>query len=404
MPDDALSIALYLNSYLPDVGGREMVVHHLAKAMQSSGHSVHVIGPAGVRSYAHLDFGYPIDRWPDPRRLPQTPVQMALLTKNVLKRRFDVINAHNTWPTGYTVARCPWLRRIPFIITPHGGDIHKVEEVGHGLRLDPDLDAKIRYAVAKCDRLTAISDSVQTSIVDAGADIDKIVKIPNGTDIGRFEKATPGEGKARFGLPDDAKIFLTVGNYGPYRGHENMIQAFAPIAANHPEARLVIVGRKTDVLMPLIASLGLEGQVVLTGAVAPTIYADDTDDSLASLYSDATCYVSAGVADGAEGLSLALLDAMAARLPVVATDISGNRDMITDGHQGCLVTPGQVDALEVGMKQILADPTRAKAWGESAFQRVQPYAWQAIADRYVALYREVLAEKKQFSHRRVESA
>jgi teichuronic acid biosynthesis glycosyltransferase TuaC len=394
-----VNIVLYISSFLPEIGGREFVVHYLAEAFQSLGHQVRVLGPAGWWRDRKFRFSYPVHRWPTLRGLsPEASASTQLLLDTALWGA-DVIHAHNTYPTGYNAARFKRIHNIPLVITPHGEDIHVVPELKRGLRLDPEIAPKIGYAVQHADLVTAISASVESSLRDAGAPSEKIRLIPNGVDIARFEKDTDVNVYEWLNLPRHAKIILTVGGYGPNRGHEVLVRALAQIIKEEPAARLVIVGRDTGVLHNLIRQAGVEGKVVLPGLVQSPISAGtgnaawlgaDRKDRLAALFRSSAVYVSAGIADGAEGMSLALLEGMAAGLPIVATRISGNRDVVLDQDNGFLIKPADDQELAGKVLQLLKNDELRMQMGARSKLLVQPYQWHEIAKQYLKVYQEAI--------------
>jgi glycosyltransferase involved in cell wall biosynthesis len=167
------------------------------------------------------------------------------------------------------------------------------------------------------------------------------------------------------------------------------------IVDKHIDAHLVIVGRGTEVLQPMIKELGLEQSITLTGAVAPIELNPNTKDVVGALYRESELYIAPGMSEGSEGLSLALLDAMAAGSSIVATDISGNRDLIRDRKNGLLVAPGEPQAISAGAIHLLADKELQKACKAQALQDVQPYSWVSIAEQYVETYRAAIVMSRQ---------
>jgi glycosyltransferase involved in cell wall biosynthesis len=94
-----------------------------------------------------------------------------------------------------------------------------------------------------------------------------------------------------------------------------------------------------------------------------------------------------------EGLSMALLEAMASGLPIVASEVSGTVQVVIPNETGLLVPPGDVQKLTEAIKQLLSDPTRAQAMGAAAKQRVEAeFSAQKQADEHLTLYRRLLAQ------------
>ena len=164
-----MNIVLYVPSYLPSIGGRELVVHYLATSLLSLGHRVRVVGPAGWWSHRKIRFDYPLHRWPTLRGFFRDKVAFTQLLLDTTIWGCDVIHAHSTYPSGYSAARLKTIKNFPLVITPHGEDIHTIPEIGFGQRLDPIQRPKIARSLQSAELLTAISDSIKASLLDAGA-------------------------------------------------------------------------------------------------------------------------------------------------------------------------------------------------------------------------------------------
>jgi glycosyltransferase involved in cell wall biosynthesis len=413
-----VKIALYVCSFLPQVGGRELVVFHLAKAMQSLGHEVRVVGPAGWRAQRHFSCGVPVHRQPatvgfevweryarnerkhvGPRGLIEEKAKQLQLLWNLKRWGCDVVHAHSTYPNGYNAARLGRLLNSPLVITPHGEDINTVPAIGFGLRLNPLLEPRIRYALATADAATAISSSIEAALVNAGAPAERVHRIPNGVDLARFERE-PRSDISRLLGSKAGRLITSIGNYHPRKGHEVAIDAMPSILVHHPDVRLVIVGRDTETLRPLVDKLGLHDNVILAGLLnMPHGTEADGADVLANLLRRSSLYLSTGIEEGAEGLSLAVLEATAAGLPVVATRISGNRDIVSDGSNGILVEPGNPRDLAQAVVALLDDESRRAALARGARATAKRFDWIEIAGQYLSLYGELAARRKALRHK-----
>jgi len=390
-----MNIVLYVPSYLPGIGGRELVVHHLATSILSLGHRVRVVGPTGWWSHRKIRFDYPLHRWPTLRGIFSDKVAFTQLLLDTTIWGCDVIHAHSTYPSGYSAARLKTIKNFPLVITPHGEDIHIIPEIGFGQRLDPIQRPKIARSLQAAELLTAISSSIKASLLDAGAPEDKIRKIPNGVDVERFQRPVSADVRKRLQLPEKSQLIVTVGNYHPRKGHEVLIRAMPYILESKPLAHLIIIGRNTNELRPLLRELSLEGNVKLTGTIDfPLITSNNNSqdcekpDWLAAIYRSSELYVSAGLEEGAEGLSLALLEAMSAGLPVVATDISGNRDIVKDDENGLLIPPADHTQLSEAVLRLLTKKESSSRMGTKARETANQYQWLKIARQYLEVYAE----------------
>lgn len=387
-----MRILLLSNSHLPRIGGKEIVVHELAVAYRELGHEVAVAGPGGWWTYRNFQPGYPIYRWPNaPGPAAQLAAQ-AMLRITLARFPCDVIHAHTTHPSGYLALKSGAGRRVPVVITPHGADIHKAPEINFGKRLDPALDQDIRWAVSNAACTTAISQAVRTSLLDAGAPPERLVYIPNGVDLRRFRTEQEFDVLGHYGMPRDARLIVSIGNYHPRKGHEVLIDAVSKLVRDDPRVRLLIVGRKSEELEHAVQQRGLSRIVAFTGMIRYPMPGNSGPDVLSAILQSATAYVSSSVSQGTEGLSLALLEAMAASSCVVATRVSGNEDLIAHRENGLLVEPGSSESLAEGLGTILGSDELRCRLIRAASRTVKDYSWPAVAERYIEVFERAIAE------------
>ncbi|MEO6666924.1 MAG: glycosyltransferase, partial [Nitrospiria bacterium] len=185
------------------------------------------------------------------------------------------------------------------------------------------------------------------------------------------------------GLPQDAYVFGSVGRLEPPKGHVYLIRAFARVIKMNARARLVLVG-DGSLAKPLqeeAAHLGLVERVVFTGSRRDVPYLLRAMDLFVfpSLW---------------EGQGLALVEAMASGLPVVASRVGGVSEVVSDGCTGQLVPPGSPEALAEAMLAVMASPARARAMGAAGRARSETVFGAAhMIKRLEELYIEVATQK-----------
>jgi glycosyltransferase involved in cell wall biosynthesis len=238
------------------------------------------------------------------------------------------------------------------------------------------------FAYAAADATVAVSENLVDFLERAeGLPRHKTVVIRNGIDAAVLERVpTREEARRRFGLPEDAVVLGTVGRLAAQKGQIDLIAALPAIAARHPEARLLIAGEGPErrALEDRIRRLGLETRAALLGHVeeVPVFLRALDVFVLPSLW---------------EGLPLALLEAMAMGLPVVASRAVGITEAIDHDACGLLVAPRDSTALAQAVVTLLDDPGRGARLGEAARRRVlERHTLEAVAARMDALYRRVL--------------
>lgn len=236
------------------------------------------------------------------------------------------------------------------------------------LRRKPLGGARLRRIIRDVEAFAVISSEIDAELEALGVPADRRVRVPNGVDVRRFHPAGAWPGP----------VAVYVGRLVPEKRVDLLVRAFAAVAADVPGARLLIAGEGPAA--PELRRLAVDvSGVELLGPV--------TD--VAGLLRVASVFV---LPSDTEGLSNALLEAMASGLAVVATRVGGTPDVVTDGVEGLLVPPGDVGALSRALCRLLGDGTSARRMGAAARDRVAAtLSLEVTADRLAALYRRLAA-------------
>jgi glycosyltransferase involved in cell wall biosynthesis len=180
-----------------------------------------------------------------------------------------------------------------------------------------------------------------------------------------------------------AQTIVTVGNIRRVKGHDVFVRAAAIVAREFPSARFVVGGEVLDPayyeeLQALVRELQLGDRFTFAGGIS----------DLRAFLRDADLFV---LPSRSEGFSNAIVEAMAAALPVVATDVGGNAEAVLDGVTGRIVPPEDSEALAAAMRAMLADAEKAKAMGQAGRQRVaERFTTEAMMRQLTAAYQSVL--------------
>jgi glycosyltransferase involved in cell wall biosynthesis len=219
-----------------------------------------------------------------------------------------------------------------------------------GLKVIPRRDLKRRLIFGLADRVLVNAPEIRDALVTTGwIPARRVVVVINGLDLARHRprwEAEPAESgrrlRARFDIPADAPLLVNIGNLTPQKDQANLLRAAARLRETHPQVRLLILGEgslRPD-LEQQVARSGLGGTVLLPGFLAdvrPALAAAD----LFLLSSDN------------EGMARVLIEAAAAGLPVVTTDVSGARACVEDGVTGAVVPPRDDVALAAAAAGLL---------------------------------------------------
>lgn len=202
--------------------------------------------------------------------------------------------------------------------------------------------------------------------------------VPNGVDVRMFSGAAPAEG-----LPE-GRLILWVNRLDPQKGFADMLRAFEIVAAHVDDARLIVAGDGRDRVALRSLPEGVRAKIMPLGTVA--------HDALPGFHAAADVFVSPAV--GQESFGIVLVEAMAAGVPVVATDIEGYREVVRDGVDGLLVPPRDAQALSVAIRLVLADHELAAALSAAGRARAEAFSWETVLPRLEAVYEGAAAGRR----------
>jgi glycosyltransferase involved in cell wall biosynthesis len=231
----------------------------------------------------------------------------------------------------------------------------------------------------KADAAIAISHALRDEMQAHG--FERIVQIPNGVDTDRLTPVEPNRRAAlreQFAFPPDAWVLLYAGRLSVEKGPDVVLDAWA--IAPPQQGLLVFAGEG-----PLVAML--EAQAERLG-VADSVRLLGHVPQIGELMGAADAFV---LPSRTEGMSNALLEAMAYGLPVISTRVSGSEDVISDGVSGLLVDPEDRPALGAAIRRLAADPGSARSMaGEGRRRAEETLSLRAVAERYQELYQDIL--------------
>jgi glycosyltransferase involved in cell wall biosynthesis len=228
----------------------------------------------------------------------------------------------------------------------------------------------------------AISDDVETAILaNIGQVQDKITIINNGVDVQYYQRLVEKSCiRRQLGFAENVRLMVMVGTFKQQKGHYYLIEAAPPVIAQFPDLRIILVGdgELKETLQKQVNAAGLEEHIHFLGnrKDVPDLLSASDYFVLPSLW---------------EGLPMALLEAMASGLPIIATAVSGSKQVMVDGETGLLVSPGDTQGLADAMIELLSVPDRARNMGVAAEQRVSTlFGAKKQAQEHIALYEREL--------------
>ncbi len=267
----------------------------------------------------------------------------------------------------------------------------------HGRDVDEARQMKKRRALLR-NLMYPLADTVATVSEELGDWLaahvrvrrEKLVCVPNGVRLDLFENAPCREDALRaFNLPAHATVIGSVGRHDPAKDYGGLLRAFAQLCGDHSDAHLLLVGAgaEHESLLAQAAQLGVSDRTHFAG------WSDDLPLAFAAI----DVFVLPSVT---EGMSNALLEAMAAGLPCIGTAVGGNGEVIEHGETGFLVEPRDPGALAESIAPLIADAGLRARLGAAGRRRVEShFTLPRMIARYEELYLSLIEHGRGRKHR-----
>jgi alpha-maltose-1-phosphate synthase len=317
--------------------------------------------------------------------------------------KIDIVHTH-TWYVSMAGFLAKKLLNIPFVLTTHSLEplrAWKAEQLGSGYAMSSWME---RTAILDADAVIAVSKGTKEDILRAYPDVnpDRIHVIYNGIDLNEYQKTGDTTALTKYGVNPALPYVLFVGRITRQKGVTHLVEAIRYLP---PDTQVVLCAGAPDT--PEIAA-EMRQKVEEARALNPKVVWIEkmvTKPEAIQLYSNASVFCCPSVY---EPFGIINLEAMACCAPVVASAIGGILEVVVDGVTGYLVPfdqdpvttfPSNPDKfardLAAKISALLADPGNAKRFGEAGRKRVEEtFAWSAIADQTIELYRQLLRTRK----------
>jgi len=293
----------------------------------------------------------------------------------------DVVHTHST-KAGVVGRWAAWAERVPAIVhTIHGLPFHPYLP---WWKRAPFVLAE-RWAARRCHRLISVADAMTRQARAAGVGRpDQYVTVYSGMEIEPFLRDDRDRDalRVRYGLAPDDVVVAKVARLFELKGHDDLFQAAVRLLPRHPRLRFFLIGDGAwrERLEREAERLGIRERVVFAGLVPR----EDLPDALTTADLVVHCSLR-------EGLARVLPQALLSGKPTVSYDVDGAREVIRPGETGFLVPARDIDALTGAIAEILDHPAGATALAAAGTALCRErFDWQAMVDRLLALYTELL--------------
>lgn len=267
----------------------------------------------------------------------------------------------------------------------------KIRIISHVHGLDRTRSLKRRFnnwlVLKRVDKIITVSESVRNDVIKTNWDIEpsKVVTVKNCLELKTIDsiKISRTEARLKLGIPEGDVVFGTVGRLVPTKGQSYLIESFSRVLKEIPNSRLVIMGEGLlyKKLTEQAEALHLSSRILFTG------YREDVLELIRGL----DVFVLPSLA---EGLSIALLEAMASGLPVIASNVGGIPEVFGNSDCGRLINSRDVDSLFTAMLGIgILDDKQKKAIGEEGRKRIeQEFTADVMIKQLDEVYKSVLQD------------
>lgn len=351
-------------------GGSERLATDLAYSMQEHNNEVHVIALKAQnpdKGYDKTEKGLSLTIHYIDKKQGFDYKAISELNRLLTKLSPDVVHTH----IDSAIYVMPWIAIHPNVIKIH--TVHNQAEKEFGI-----LKRKIMKAGYRLFNITpvAISDLIKKSILlEYGISEERVPVIYNGIDVSRFKPVKRKETSRTLQI-------LHVGRFFPQKNHDFMIQAVSEMVQKGLDFHVTFVGEGPlfDEMVRKVHELGISSYITFAG----------TTNFISDYYSAADIFILPSIF---EGLPLSLLEAYAAELPVIASNVGGVSDICENHKNGYLIEPNNMDQF-INAVISLIDQSHRKKYSEYNAEYIKNYDVDVVACRYLKLYKEISSGRR----------
>jgi glycosyltransferase involved in cell wall biosynthesis len=396
-----------------DWGGTETVILETSRRLLGMGHHTEIVCPnaladrdveviGGVR-VSRVPYFYPYWGLRDGvrRQLDQKGGNLfSFALMRALKRypALDLIHLHTAKRTGGIGRHVALKRRIPYVVSLHGGVYDVPAEEAHAWEAPTDGAFEWGKALGWWVGSRRVLDDAAAILCVGEQEClqtqrrfpqKRVLHLPNGVDAERFARGDGPGFRRRRGIPPQARVALTVGRIDPQKNQLFAVRALPELLAQDPDAHLLLVGHVTNdaydhQLARAVREEGLERHVTIVRGL------DAASQELVDAYHAADLFLLPSVH---EPFGIVILEAWAAGLPVIASRVGGVPSFVSEGRDGVLFRVNDAGEFLRAFRGLAGNGERMRVLAEAGREKARgQYGWDRITGRLADIYEEVVRE------------
>lgn len=306
----------------------------------------------------------------------------------------DLVHLHTAGRMGAMGRRAARTRGIPYVVSVHGGilDIpaQQMAEIVAPAKgtlnwgKPIDLLMQRNRVLSDADAIVCVGERERERLSEQFPG-KRVVFLPNGVDEAKFASASGETFRQAFSIPEDSRIVLSVGGYYSQKNQEALIQAFARVAKQNPELRLVLIGviydrRYHERLCRKVRELAIEERTLMLADIR------FDDPILADAYAAADLFVLPSLY---ETFGIVILEAWAAGVPTICGAVGGIPSFVADGSNGLFCDVRSPDDMADKMKVVIDNDRLCQRIRSGASKSVKQYTWRSITRKLLDVYEEL---------------
>ena len=386
-----MKIALFADTYYPDLNGVVISVDNIARELRAKGHKVYIFAPK-IKS-THKDLDLDLIRLPSIKILskvePEIHSPIPWFNKEfrrMFKEDYDIIHAHGNGPysaLGLIVAR---IKHIPFAMTFHTVHSLYTHYIFGGKLIKPGhVELFLKIFANRCDSILTVSQKMKDELRRYGVK-KHIYVTPNFLDLKRFRSLKKGYLHKKLNLPEDIQIIITVGRIGKEKNIDFLLRMFEKVYAENKNAHFVIIGQgpEKENLEKLAEKLGISDRVHFTGKISY--------EFMPQAYHDSDIFVFASFT---ETQGIVVLEADAAGVPSVLNDDAAFKNMVYDGKNGFLVSLDEDEFAEKILNLLKNVKLRKKMSIEARKIAFEDFNPEVLTNNLLEIYEKTIDEARK---------